>query len=206
MNSPTTEEDKVRSIKDWLGTGSINIFGMELSGKDTQANQLADLLGGTVLGGGDILRNSIIPPHVQRSLDNGEYIPTKDYVDIVLPYLSKPAFTNRPLILSAVGRWIGEEKSVLAATKAAGHDIKAVIYLDIKKCTAFDRLKTAQRGRSDDYEEHVARRIKEFEVKTLPVLKVYQSLGLLNTISGEVSPAEVTDAILETLYQKANGA
>lgn len=186
----------------WLGQGSINFFGMEFSGKDTQAAVLADIFGGAVMGGGEILRNSRIPDRVQEALDRGEYIPTKDYVEIVLPYLNSPSFYKKPLMLSAVGRWLGEEQSVIAATKASGHPIKAAVYINIDRQTALARFAVAQRGRSDDFEANVMQRISEFTKKTLPVIEVYRKLDLLIEVDGTKTIEEVANDILEKLYQK----
>lgn len=191
------------TIAKWLDCGSINIFGMQLSGKDTQAELLAEIFDGTVVGGGDILRNSIIPERSQLALAKGDLVPTEDYISIVLPYLSKSEFTGKPLFLSAVGRWLGEEQNVLAATKAARHPIKAVLYLTLEKKVALERLALAQRRRDDDHPENVVRRIEEFENKTLPVLDVYRSMGLLIEVDGHQKPEAVLQDILDRLYERA---
>lgn len=44
-------EEQVQQIKAWLGTGSINIFGMPMSGKDTVGVRLAETLGGNFVFG-----------------------------------------------------------------------------------------------------------------------------------------------------------
>src|ERR1700741_1102728 len=96
---------EIQTIKKWLGTGSINVFGLPFAGKDTHSQELAVQLDGKILGGGEILRNSIIPDHVRELIDEGHLAPTEDYIRIVLPYLSKEEFADKPLILSSVGRW-----------------------------------------------------------------------------------------------------
>ncbi len=194
----------ITQVGTWLGTGSLNIFGMQLSGKDTQGAALSKLFNGPLLGGGDILRNSVIPPRAQAALDVGDLVDTQDYVDIVLPYLSKSEFIGKPLILSALGRWIGEEKNVLAATEAAGHPTKAVIYLDITEEEALRRLSVADRGRADDHEENLRHRLKEFRNKTLPVLEEYRKLGLLININGMKTPERITEDILNQLNKRAS--
>ncbi|MCA9334478.1 hypothetical protein KC963_05500, partial [Candidatus Saccharibacteria bacterium] len=98
---------EVEVIRKWLGTGSINIFGMPFAGKDTQGKILSDMLDCPLLGGGDILRNSVIPDHVRAAQKKGLLIPTEDYINIVLPYLGQEAFRGKPLVLSSVGRWHG---------------------------------------------------------------------------------------------------
>jgi len=194
-------------IKAWLGSGTINIFGRPFAGKDTQGAKLAATFEGSLLGGGDILRNSTIPDYVDAILRRGELIPSDDYVDIVLPYLSKPEFADRPLILSSVGRWIGEEKGVLAATEAANHPLKAVVYLELSEATVIDRWKSLQShddrgGRYDDTEEVLTKRLEEYRNKTIPVIEEYEMMGLLIRIDGESDPVTVYDSILGALDER----
>src|SRR6202012_3324667 len=118
---------QLTAIRDWLGQGSITIFGMPFAGSVTQGQVLSDLLEGELLGGGKILRGSVIPPHVKEIMEAGGLIPIEDYLQIVPPYLSKSEFQGKPLVLSSVGRWDGEQHGVLQATEVSGHPLKAVV-------------------------------------------------------------------------------
>ena len=196
------------AIKAWLGNGSINIFGLPFAGKDTHGATLSQLFDAPLLGGGDILRNSTIPPELKKELDAGKLFPTDEYLRIVTPYLSKPEFENRPLILSSVGRWIGEEEGVLQATEASGHPTKAVIYLHLGEEVLHKRwAKSQARGdrgaRADDAEHVLATRIDEFNKKTLPVIEVYRQKGLLIEVNSDAEKHEVIESILGRLYLKA---
>ncbi len=195
--------DNVEHIREWLGTGSINLFGRPFAGKDTQGERLTTLFNGKLLGGGDILRHSTIPPHVLEAMNLGELIPSEDYVAIVLPYLERDEWHNRPLILSAVGRWHGEERGVIEATAEAGHTLKAVIYIDIDELEVHKRWqalkKQDNRDRPDDALEVLENRLKIFRDKTLPVLETYQTLGLLVSIDGMGSSEEVQQRIITEL-------
>jgi len=191
-------------IREWLSTGSINIFGKPFAGKDTQGKILADLLDGVVLSGGDILRNSTIPNHVQETMRSGKLVPTEEYINIVLPYLAQDHFAHQPLILSSVGRWHGEEAGVLQATEQAGHPVKAVIYLNLEDDTVRQRwhnLKdTNDRGdRHDDTLEVLEVRLQEYHEKTLPVIDYYRKKGLLIEIDGHQNPEIVHQTILTAL-------
>ncbi len=198
------DSDQLAQIKNWLGKGSINIFGRPFAGKDTQAARLANTFGATVLGGGDILRNSVIPEHVDAALRRGALIPSDDYVNIVLPYLSREEFSNQPLILSSVGRWIGEEQGVIDALKRANHDLKLVIYLDISEATVRERWKRLEDhddrgGRYDDTADVLEKRLTEYHDKTLPVLEEYKTRNLLCVINGAQTPDAVFDDIINQL-------
>jgi adenylate kinase len=209
------DHNLIQEIAAWLQTGSINLFGRPFAGKDTQGRILADLFDGVLLGGGDILRNSVIPERSRKAIRNGELIPTDDYIDIVLPYLSKEEFKDRPLILSSVGRWHGEEEGVIGATLSSQHEMKAVIYLDQSEEVSWERWRKDQeekskgdRGnRSDDVEEVLRRRFTEFDSKTLPVLEYYKNAtDLFITVQANQHGANVTADILEALKALANKA
>lgn len=193
-----------QNIKQWLGSGSINIFGLPYAGKDTQGHLLAQEFGGQLLGGGEILRNSVITPAGKAAMEAGELFPMQEYIDTVLPYLSKEEFAGRPLILSSVGRWDGEQEGVVQAAKQSGHPIKAVIYLTISEDILYQRWGIAAlaggRGeRSDDGREKLAVRLAEFREKTLPVIDYYRDKGLLIEIDASQHVIDVTRDILNAL-------
>lgn len=197
---------KIKKVKDWLGTGSINIFGAPFAGKDTQGHRLAEELGAPLLGGGDILRGSSIPNHIRELMHEGQLIPTKDYHSLVLPYLKQAKFAGRPLVLSSVGRWHGEEAGVLEATAAAGHPLKAVLYLNISEATVWRRWEHADSARSrgkraDDTYEALQVRLSEFREKTLPAIDFYRSQNLLIEMDSEQDKDIVTVKILDSLIE-----
>lgn len=201
----------IADVKSWLGTGSINLFGRPFAGKDTQGRILADLFDGVLLGGGDILRNSVIPERSKQALSRGELIPIEDYISIVLPYLSKDEFKDKPLILSSVGRWHGEEPGVMGATESSGHQIKAVIYLNQPESASWERWRKDQetkskgdRGnRTDDYENILPTRFAEFTNKTGPVLDYYrQQTDLFIEVNSDQHAVQVTADILRALQAR----
>ena len=209
MHTHLISDEHLEIIKTWLGSGSINIFGLPFAGKDTHGHVLASLLGAKLLSGGDILRNSVIPPHVKAELDAGKLIPTEDYLRIVTPYLSQDDFQGAPLILSSVGRWIGEEVGVIEATAASQHPIKAVLYLPLSEDSLFTRWEKSQiagdrGGRTDDSDrETVATRIAEFNEKTLPVIEEYRKRGLLIEVNSDATKQEVVENIFARLLMLA---
>jgi adenylate kinase len=206
MNDELSHETEL--VANWLQSGSINIFGRQFSGKDTQGRILADTFDGFLLGGGDIMRNSVIPPHVADDMKKGNLVPRSDYIKIVTPYLSRQEFAGHPLFLSSVGRWIGEEEGVISAAKASGHPIKAVVYLDMPKELSYQRWEMFKahdnRGvRDDESFESFGTRLREFENKTLPLMEVYDKLGLLISVDANQSVEAVTKAILKQLANRA---
>lgn len=170
---------------------------------------LADLFNAELLGGGDILRNSVIPDRVREIMHAGELVPIEDYIAIVLPALSASELADKPLMFSSLGRWHGEEDGVIKATQASGHPIKAVIYISIDEETVKQRWHTLehdhQRGdRHDDTIEILDVRLREYREKTLPVIDFYRQKGLLIEIDGHQSSEAVGAAIIAALVKLAD--
>lgn len=201
-------EEKIESIKQWLGTGSINIFGLPMSGKDTQGIKLAESLNAKFLSSGMIIR-AMEKETRKNYTSNGSLAPTNIFYEWVLPYFERSDLFKYPLILSSIGRWHGEEDQVMSVATGAGHEIKAVIILDISEADVKNRFEEAKilndRGdRQDDKDlETFQTRLQEFREKTLPVLQHYNSLGLLIRVNGDQSRENVFSEIVEKLYQKS---
>ncbi len=200
--------DQVKTILSWLGTGSINVFGRPFAGKDTQGRILADILGGDLIAGGDILRSYPDQEKIEKVMAAGGLIPSDFYLDIMLPFLSRPELKEKPLILSAVGRLKGEETIIMEATETSGHPIKAVVVLQLTNQDVWDRYEESKnqndRGdRSDDKLETLKNRLQKFEDKTEPVIEFYRSQGLLIEVDGTKPREEVTNEIIDKLYERA---
>lgn len=201
----TDTQKKIDVIKTWLGTGSINFFGRQYSGKDTQCELFAKALDGVVIGGGDILRSGDTPKEVMDVVNTGEFSPTDAYRAIVTPYLAKSEFASIPLMLSTVGRMKGEEEVVIKAAKASGHDIKAVVVLNIDEATTWQRFTQGRvdgtrEDRDDDDKKAIERRLELYNENTMKVIDVYRKLGLVIDIDGTQPIDTVFEDIVNKLY------
>ncbi|MDO5451772.1 MAG: nucleoside monophosphate kinase [Candidatus Saccharibacteria bacterium] len=204
-------EDKLTTIKQWLGTGSINIFGLPMSGKDTQGIRLAEALGAKFLSSGIIIRD--METKTRKSYTkHGDLAPTDIFYKWVLPYFERPDLFEYPLVLSSIGRWHGEEEQVISVAAGAGHEIKAAIILNISEADVERRFQESKvlndRGtREDDKDLTIFKtRLQEFHQKTLPVLQHYKDLGLLIEVNGDQSREAVFNELVAKLYAKAQEA
>ena len=197
---------KIAEIKKWLGTGSINIFGYPMSGKDTQGVKLAEAIEGKLLSSGIIIRANEIEKH-KKLTDQGNLIPTNIFYEWVLPYFEREDLKKYPLVLSSIGRWFGEEDTVLETAEKAGHPIKAAVLLNISEADVLDRFHKLQvlndRGeRQDDKDLGVFKtRLEEFRLKTMPVLEHYKELGMLVNVNGDQSREAVYREMIDKLYE-----
>jgi adenylate kinase len=209
-------EEKILYIKDWLGTGSINIFGIQFSGKDTIGKRLASDLGAEFLSSGDVIRaardqseNAHLAAAAHVS-DSGLAMPTDEFRELILPHLYSKSLDGRALILSSVGRWIGEEGPVMAALQRGGHDLKVAIKLDVSTDEVWQRWQIANdanarnAGRADESEAGLRTRLDEFRDKTLPVIEVYRQMGILIEINGQQSRDEVYAEVIDKLFRFAS--
>lgn len=202
-------EEQLQTLKNWLGTGSINIFGLPMSGKDTVGVRLAEVLGAKFLSSGIIVR-ALEKSTNQDITGNGNLMPSNLFYDWVLPYFEKKELWEYPLILSSIGRWEGEENQVMSVAKASGHPIRAVVMLQLSEQDAIERWEAAKllndRGlRADDADPKVFQnRINEYREKTLPVLRHYQELGLLVPVKANVSRDQVFANVVEALASFAS--
>ncbi len=204
-------EKEVALIKEWLGTGSINIFGLPMSGKDTVGVRLAELLGGKFLSSGIIVR-AIEESMNQNVTSEGKLMPSNLFYDWVLPYFEKRGLWDYPLVLSSIGRWAGEEDQVISVARRSGHPIKAVVVLELSERDVIERWEVAKllgdRGlRKDDADPEIFKtRIKEYHDKTIPVLKHYKELGLFVPVKAKAPRDQVFQDVVKALADFANSS
>lgn len=198
--------EKLEKIKSWLGTGSLNIFGLPMSGKDTVGMRLAEDLQAKFLSSGIIIR-AYEAEQNEDMTGSGKLIPTNTFYDIILPYFSREELRNDSLVLSSVGRWSGEEDKIMEAAKAGGHEIKAVVLLDLTEEEVKNRFEAAKdlndRGeRADDANIEVFEtRLAEFREKTMPVLNHYDELKMLVKVHASGSRDEVYTNVIDRLVE-----
>lgn len=197
---------QILQLRKWLGTGSINIFGLPMSGKDTVGVRLASVLGAKFLSSGMIIR-AVEQETGQNFTGNGQLAPTEVFSQYVLPYFNREDLRGFPLVLSSIGRWSGEENQVIIAADDADHPIKAAVWLKLSEADVLSRWQTAQtlndRGnRTDDKDLRVFQtRLAEFNEKTVPVLSHYHKLGGLVQVKADMFRDEVFAAVISELYK-----
>lgn len=199
---------KVLKIKEWLGTGSVNIFGLPMSGKDTVGVKLAEVIGGKFLSSGLIIRANEELTR-QHFSDKGDLTPTDVFYKWVLPYFEKEELRDFPLVLSSIGRWSGEEQTVMEAAEKAGHPIRAAVILNVSEADVTARwqavatLKDRGTRYDDEKPEVFQHRIDEFRTKTAPVLLTYRSLGMLIEVKADAEREVVFNELIDKLYSFA---
>lgn len=175
----------------------IILFGIQGSGKGTQAKKLADDFHYYIFEAGGELRSMAasgteLGNTVKEYIDNGHLVPFEIIMQVV-----KEAITAVPagqhILFDGIPRDHDQMEAFNSIMEEAGRDFKAIQIL-LDKDTAMERIaeRAEEQGRADDADtEKVERRIDLFFDKTMPVIEAYEDQGKLIKISGDASINEV---------------
>jgi len=177
----------------------VVFIGAPGSGKGTQAKLLQERLGLTYIGTGDILREAArngtpLGQLVAPILAAGQLVPDELVNEVVAERLRRP---DRPkhFVMDGYPRTAAQAAAFDKLLKEAGLDLQAVINFEIDEEMVVRRLVgRTGRGREDDCEETVRRRIKVFRDTSKELIRYYKRRGLLRDV-----PAADT---IENLYQR----
>ena len=173
------------------------LFGIQGSGKGTQAKKIAAEFGFEIFEAGGELRkiaasNTELGTIVKSYIDAGKLVPHEIIMQVV-----KTAILARPksqkILFDGIPRDKDQQKDFDAIMSEAKRDFFGIeITLDREeaKKRIFGRAKIE--GRQDDADAGIIdRRMKTFTEKTLPVIKDYAKRGKVKRVDGKKSVDEV---------------
>ena len=173
------------------------------AGKGTQASILANSWKIPHISTGDILREAIAEKtslgiEARTHVEAGELVP-----DILVMGLMRKRFgrsdTKRGWILDGFPRKISQARALDELLSILGQPHPRVIYLVVATDILVQRM--LERGRQDDIEETIRRRLEVYQEDTNPLIKFYQRRRCLTTIDGNLPLDEVTRKLQESLLQ-----
>ena len=152
------------------------MVGMPGAGKGTQGRALAKLLEVPHISMGDLIRGladeeTPFAFQAQVFMERGRLVPDSLVLEILAGRFGAKDVRSRGFVLDGFPRTI--DQAVALDALLGPRRIELVVELDVGAECARERLRL--RGRSDDTEEAVRRRIAEFEQQTAPVLHWYCS-------------------------------
>jgi len=178
----------------------IILFGLPGSGKDTQAESLAGKFGIPTFSAGDLLRKEarsgselgrLIAPYLER----GEIVPNGVAGNIMRLQIQDPNVQRTGYVSVNYPRSRDSFKRYLEWDHPT-----AVIILDVPDETARQRL--LARGRSDDTEETIARRIKNYRETNVPLYEWLNTTDIPTFhFDGTKSAETITDEIKKVVSQ-----
>ena len=161
------------------------IFGRLGAGKGTQCAHLVEAYATPHISTGDMLR-AAVAEHTEfgrqanEFMKAGNLVPDPVIIGVVQERLAKPDVANHGFLLDGFPRTQPQAVALIAAIGLDGLDL--VIDIDVPIPIVTERMKG--RGRSDDTEEAIARRLELYERETEPVLAWFDTQGKLETVDG----------------------
>ncbi|MDA3890531.1 MAG: adenylate kinase [Salinivirgaceae bacterium] len=189
---------------------NIALFGPPGAGKGTQSERIINKYKLFYISTGDILRKEIADES-KLGLEAKNIIASGGLVsdEIIVQIIEKTIKENQE---SKGFLFDGFPRTYIQAYILEGLMIKlntslnCLISLEVEEEESVTRLlergKTS--GRSDDNEEVIRNRLKEYYDKTLPVLQFYKDRGIYQAINGSNSIAEVNSDISVILQEELN--
>ncbi|MBW4615206.1 MAG: adenylate kinase [Desmonostoc vinosum HA7617-LM4] len=164
------------------------------AGKGTQAQTLAQHLHIPHISTGEILRQAMkeqtpLGIKAQSYVDSGELVPDQLVQDLVQERLEQPD-AHSGWILDGFPRKVTQAaflEELLEKTHQGGEQ---VVNLDVPDEVVVERLLT--RGRKDDTEEVIRRRLEVYRAETAPLIDYYRDRQKLLMVNGNQSLEEVT--------------
>lgn len=174
------------------------ILGRQGSGKGTQCARLVEAYGPVHVSTGDMLRSAVsegtdLGLRAGALMDAGELVPDDVMIGIVADRLAKPNVVEHGFLLDGFPRTPLQAEAlerILAGTGIGG--VRAV-NIDVPVDEVTERM--LDRGRADDTEEAIRRRLDLYESSTAPLLAWFEENGLLSVVDGLGTEDEVFDRL-----------
>ena len=177
---------------------NIIITGIQGSGKGTHAKALADVLNIYHISFGDIIKQcfseypDLVLPYTLEKYNRGELAEDHVLFNIANKFLPEIEQKYGGFILDGFPRTEGQMKFVLD-----NYNIDKCIRLIIPREVAMERMRT--RGRSDDTEEGINRRLDQYYNITEPIFNVFSNTDKLIEIDSTGSKKYTFTNILKKL-------
>ena len=155
------------------------------AGKGTQASLLSEANSYLHLSTGELLRKEIdldtdLGKQVKDIMNKGELVSDQLVLEIVKKNLDKD---NNGWILDGYPRNLSQANSLNEVLIEINQPLEVVFYLDIPEEVLIKRL--LLRGRKDDTEETIRKRVGIYKETTEPLIQYFKDLSLLEYIDAD---------------------
>lgn len=189
----------------------VVLLGPPGAGKGTQAKTLVDRYRIVQLSTGDMLRAAVaaetpIGLKAKHIMARGALVPDEVVVGIVSDRIDQPD-AKRGFILDGFPRTVPQAEALGRMLAEKGLKLDAVIELKVDEEALIRRIETrvfemrsmGMPIRPDDTPEVLKQRLTAYRAQTAPLIAYYGKKGMLRTVDGMASIAEVTAAISRVL-------
>lgn len=182
---------------------NIVLFGAPGAGKGTQSDLLVAKYNLNHISTGDLLRKEIaeqteLGKRIKGIMDSGSLVSD----DIVVEMIDKAiAADKQGILFDGFPRNVAQAEVLDKLMAKHGHSLTCMVSLDVPKEELVRRMLERAKisGRSDDNEETIKNRLKEYESKTLPVADYYEKQGKHIKINGFGAIEEISANIIAAI-------
>lgn len=186
---------------------NLVLFGPPGSGKGTQSSRLIDQYQFIHVSTGDILRAEVsqetpLGVEAKKYMDQGMLVPD----EVVIGMISSKLEANpnaKGFIFDGFPRTVAQAEALDNLLSFKQHPINLVLSLIVSEEELKKRLisRGESSGRSDDNEEVIVKRIKEYHAKTAPVAEHYKQHDKLVEVPGEGSMDTIFNSLCAEIDQ-----
>ncbi|MBQ88353.1 MAG: adenylate kinase [Acidimicrobiaceae bacterium] len=178
------------------------ILGRQGSGKGTQSLRLAAQYGCVHLSTGDVLRAAVeegtdLGQQAAGIMNAGGLVGDDVMIPLVAERVAKPDIMSGGVLLDGFPRTADQANGLEAMLAELGQELTIAINLDVHVEEVTTRMMA--RGREDDTEEAIARRLSLYEEQTAPLLDWFAERGLLAMIDGLGEEEQVFSRLTEVI-------
>lgn len=179
-------------------TGPVRlvILGRQGSGKGTQCALLVDHYAIPHISTGDMLREAVAEgtefgQMAKAIMDRGDLVSDDIIVGVVQERLAKDD-AAAGFLLDGFPRTVGQAEALAGIATP-----NVVVNLDVPNELVLERMMA--RGRADDNEAAITRRLELYEEQTSPLVNYYDDLGVLVTVDGVGEVDEVFARVVKAI-------
>ncbi len=175
---------------------NLILFGPPGSGKGTQSVNIVESYNLQHISTGDLLRTEVanetpLGVEAKKYMDQGMLVPDEVVIGMISSRIDECP-DARGFIFDGFPRTEAQAHSLDKLLEFKQTQIHLVLSLEVPDAELTRRLvgRGATSGRSDDTEEVIVKRIKEYYLKTEPVAGYYAQQGKLERVKGDHDVAE----------------
>jgi adenylate kinase len=172
---------------------NVVLFGPPGCGKGTQSEKLIQRYGLHHISTGDLLRDEVaratpLGVEARKFMDNGMLVPDEVVIGMISSRLEDTP-DAQGFIFDGFPRTVAQAGALDRLLEFRQAPIRLVLALEVPEDELVRRLVERGKisGRTDDTEEVISKRTKEYYAKTEPVAQYYEVQGKLQRIKGDES-------------------
>jgi len=175
------------------------IFGRQGAGKGTQCELIVEHYGAVHISTGDMLRAAVaagseLGAKAKAYMDAGDLLPDELIVSIVADRLAADDVEAQGFVLDGFPRTVSQAE---ALWEVAGERIELAVNLEVPLEEVKARM--LGRGRDDDTDDAIARRLDIYESETVPAIDWIAAKGRLAVVDGLGTVDEVFERLRAVL-------